>query len=138
MVSEPYPPRIEARTPKKRISFEQQILLRTAFILLPSFAVMTILLWTRDYSTETRWTIVILIIFGAVGGFISLKDFVLRPLQTLSNMLSAIREEDFSFRARGGAHDDALGDLVLEVNALSEMMRQRRMGAMEAIALMKK
>jgi nitrogen fixation/metabolism regulation signal transduction histidine kinase len=94
-------------------------------------------LWTNDYSGQTRWTAVILLGLFALAMAFSLRDFVLRPLQTVSNMLSAIREEDFSFRARGGTHDDALGELVLEVNALSEMMRQRRLGAMEAIALMK-
>jgi nitrogen fixation/metabolism regulation signal transduction histidine kinase len=80
---------------------------------------------------------VILLAIFALGMVLNLQEFVLRPLQTLSNMLAAIREEDFSFRARGATHEDALGELVIEVNALSDMLRQRRLGAMEAIALMK-
>jgi two-component system, NtrC family, nitrogen regulation sensor histidine kinase NtrY len=120
-----------------RLNFERRILLRTLLLWLPTFAVMIILLWVNDYSGQTRWTAVILLGLFALAMAFSLRDFVLRPLQTVSNMLSAIRKEDFSFRARGGTHEDALGELVLEVNALSEMMRQRRLGAMEAIALMK-
>jgi nitrogen fixation/metabolism regulation signal transduction histidine kinase len=104
---------------------------------LPAFIAAVALLWAGDYSSETRWSVVIVLVLFGIGFSVALKDFVLRPLQTLSNMLAAIREEDFSFKARGGTHDDALGELVLEVNALSEMMRQRRLGAMEAIALMK-
>jgi nitrogen fixation/metabolism regulation signal transduction histidine kinase len=120
-----------------RLNFESRILLRAILLWLPTFAVMILLLWLNDYSGQTRWTAVILLGIFALGMAFSLREFVLRPLQTVSNMLSAIREEDFSFRARGGTHEDALGELVLEVNALSEMMRQRRLGAMEAIALMK-
>ena len=30
-----------------------------------------------------------------------LHDHIIRPLQTLSNVVSALREEDYSFRARG-------------------------------------
>ena len=121
----------------RRLSFERRILLRAILLWLPTFAVMALVLWLNDYSNQTRWTAVILLGLFALGMAFSLRELVLRPLQTVSNMLSAIREEDFSFRARGGTHEDALGELVLEVNALSEMMRQRRLGAMEAIALMK-
>jgi nitrogen fixation/metabolism regulation signal transduction histidine kinase len=120
-----------------RLNFERRIILRTLLLWLPTFIVMVILLWMNDYSGQTRWTAVIMLGLFALAMAFSLREFVLRPLQTVSNMLSAIREEDFSFRARGGTHEDALGELVLEVNALSEMMRQRRLGAMEAIALMK-
>jgi two-component system, NtrC family, nitrogen regulation sensor histidine kinase NtrY len=121
----------------RRLNFERRILVRAILLWLPTFAVMILLLWSNDYSGQTRWTAVLLLGVFALGMAFSLREFVLRPLQTVSNMLSAIREEDFSFRARGGTHEDALGELVLEVNALSEMMRQRRLGAMEAIALMK-
>jgi nitrogen fixation/metabolism regulation signal transduction histidine kinase len=120
-----------------RLNFEQRILLRAILIWLPTFAVLILVLWMNDYSSQARWTAVILLGLFALGMAFALKDLVLRPLQTVSNMLASIREEDFSFKARGGGFDDALGELVQEVNALSEMMRQRRMGALEAISLLK-
>ena len=46
----------------------------------------------------------------------------MRPLQTLSNLLAALREEDFSFKARGTRGDDALSHALLEVNALASPM----------------
>jgi len=58
-------------------------------------------------------------------------------LQTLSNLLAALREEDFSLRARGARSDDAMGEVIIEVNALSETLRQQRTGAMEATALLR-
>jgi len=44
---------------------------------------------------------------------------IVRPLQTLANVVAALREDDYSFRARGGQRSDALGDLALEVNRLA-------------------
>jgi nitrogen fixation/metabolism regulation signal transduction histidine kinase len=60
------------------------------------------------------------------------------PLRTLSNLLSALREEDYSLRARGGRPDDSMGEVLLEVNALSDALRGRRLGALEATALLRK
>jgi two-component system, NtrC family, nitrogen regulation sensor histidine kinase NtrY len=61
---------------------------------------------------------------------------LIHPLRTLANMQSALREGDFSFRVRGARSGDALGELMLEVNTLSQMLREQRLGAMEAGALL--
>ena len=98
--------------------------------------VSIILLWLGDYSDSTRWTITVLITILWLGFAFSVRANVVHPLQTLSNMQSALREGDFSFRVRGAKSGDALGELMLEVNALSEMLREQRLGAMEASALL--
>ena len=66
-----------------------------------------------------------------------LREAVVRPLQTLSNLLAALREEDFSFRARTAAAGRA-GPRLREVNALAETLREQRLGALEATALLRK
>jgi PAS domain S-box-containing protein len=68
---------------------------------------------------------------------IMLRDKVVRPLQTLSNMLAALREGDYSIRARGAERDDALGLAFLESNLLGETLRAQRLGAMEATTLLR-
>ncbi len=62
----------------------------------------------------------------------------MRPLQTLSNMLAAIREQDYSLRARRANADDALGLAMLELNSLMAELRARRLGALEATALLRR
>lgn len=62
-------------------------------------------------------------------------DTVARPLQTLSNIVAALREDDFSFRARGARRGDALGDLALEINTLAGTMQLQRNAAMDALQL---
>jgi two-component system nitrogen regulation sensor histidine kinase NtrY len=60
------------------------------------------------------------------------------PLQTLANVVAALREEDYSFRARGAIADDALGELSLEVNALADLLADQRIRAIEATALLRR
>jgi two-component system, NtrC family, nitrogen regulation sensor histidine kinase NtrY len=60
-----------------------------------------------------------------------------RPLQTMSNLLAALREGDYSIRARGARADDALGEVLLEINQLGETLRVQRLGAFEATALLR-
>jgi PAS domain S-box-containing protein len=78
----------------------------------------------------------VLLAFG--GGILALRERVVRPLQTLSNMLAAIREQDYSLRARRANADDALGLAMLELNSLMAELRSRRLGALEATALLRR
>src|SRR4051812_8441486 len=125
------------RTQKSKLNFEHRVFLRALLIWLPSFVLLVILCWRIDLSPLTRWTVVLLLAAAALAAAFRLKNFVLRPLRTLSNMLSAIREEDYSVKARGGGHEDALSQLVLETNALAESLRERQYRDIEAGALMK-
>ncbi|MGH9597045.1 MAG: sensor histidine kinase, partial [Edaphobacter sp.] len=59
-------------------------------------------------------------------------------LRTLANVVAALREDDYSFRARGGQRNDALGDLALEVNRLAGTLQGQRAGALEAMALVER
>src|SRR5438034_6984422 len=95
------------------------------------------LLWFGEYTPRVQWTCTVLVVAFWWGIAFALQDTVVRPLQTLSNLLAALREEDFSFRARGG-REDPLGEAMSEVNALAETLRQQRLGALEATALLRK
>ena len=68
---------------------------------------------------------------------VRLARHVTYPLQTISNLLAALREGDVSIRARGADADDALGIVMLEINALSDTLRTQRLGAQEATALLR-
>lgn len=76
----------------------------------------------------------LLIYFSLVSA--SLIDGLMRPLQTLSNVVSSLREGDYSFRARGAASPDALGELAAEINALADLLQKQRVRSLEATALL--
>jgi nitrogen fixation/metabolism regulation signal transduction histidine kinase len=67
----------------------------------------------------------------------AVRERVVFPLQTLANLLGALREGDFSVRGRSPRPDDALGEVMREVNTLGSTLREQRLGAMEATTLLR-
>jgi two-component system nitrogen regulation sensor histidine kinase NtrY len=127
------------RKPKKtaRLSYEGKITLLTFAAVGPAIIVALALLWFGDHTPKVHWTLTILIV-GCFAAFIwSVREHTVRPLQTMSNLLAALREGDYSIRARGARGDSALGEVLLEVNSLGETLRQQRLGAFEATALLR-
>ena len=125
------------RRSRLRLTHEHRILALALLCGLGGVLVSLLLLWTGDYSSKLRWTLALLVVGAWLGTALVLRERVVRPLQTISNMLAALREGDFSIRARGARRDDALGLALLEVNALGETLRTQRLGALEATALLR-
>ncbi len=121
----------------KRLPHENRVLLLALAAGAAGVLVSMILLWTGDFTPKVQWTVTILVVVFWLSFAFSVRGAVIRPLQTLSNMQAALREGDFSLRARGAATEDALGELLLEVNALAESLHEQRLGAMEATALLR-
>ena len=126
------------RSPRRRMRFEIRMLYFALFAGFPAVLVTVLLLWFGEYSDPTRWTLTSLVVVFWLGAAVSLRSHLVYPLQTLSNLLSALREEDYSLRARGARPDDALGEVLVEVNALGDVLRGRRLGSLEATALLRK
>jgi nitrogen fixation/metabolism regulation signal transduction histidine kinase len=127
------------RPPKlSRLNFDTRITLMALAISLPGVVVAELLLWLGSYSLELKWTVTLFIGLAWLIGTSTLHGMVIRPLQTISNMVAAIREEDFSFRLRGGSREDSLADLIYEINALANRMQVQKVSALEATALLKK
>lgn len=74
----------------------------------------------------------------SVLGIFWLQSSSARRLRTVSSVLSAYREGDFSIRARKTAGDPALNDVFVELNHLGDTLRSHRLGEMEAWALLRK
>jgi PAS domain S-box-containing protein len=95
-------------------------------------------LWRGDFPLRVRLTFTLFAVGAWLLGALLLRERVVRPLQTISNLLAALREGDYSIRARGASADDALGLALLEVNALSETLRAQRLRELEATALLRR
>jgi nitrogen fixation/metabolism regulation signal transduction histidine kinase len=96
------------------------------------------LLAAGDYSAKVTWTVGALVVVVWLAVSAAVRERVLRPLQTSSNLVAALREGDFSVRGRGARLGDPLGELMLELNELSAVLREERLGSLEAGALLKK
>ncbi len=120
------------------VRHDHRIVLMALLAGLPGIAVSLGFLWLGPYSARLQWTVSIFL-FGSWFGFTyALRERVVRPLQTLSNMLAALREGDFSIRVRGAGTRGPLAITYLEANALEEVLREQRLGAVEATALLRK
>src|SRR5436309_3414429 len=123
--------------PNSRLRFDQRILLLALAAGLPAALVALILLCTGDYTPKVQWTLTVFIIGVWTGCSFCVRHRVVLPLQTLSNLLAALRESDFSIRARGASGNDPLGAVMLEVNVLASTLHDQRLGALEASALLR-
>jgi nitrogen fixation/metabolism regulation signal transduction histidine kinase len=117
---------------------DRRIVLFAVLASLPAMSVALGFVWLGPYSGRVQWTVTVLLVGSWAGFTYALRERVVRPLQTLANMLAALREGDFSIRARGAGTQDSLALAYLEVNALEEVLREQRIGAVEATALLRK
>lgn len=105
---------------------------------LPAVLTACWLLWTGEHPLRVRLTFSLLAVGVWLVGAALVRERVARPLQTISNLLAALREGDYSIRARGAGADDALGLALLEVNVLSDTLRGQRLRELEATALLRR
>ncbi len=103
----------------------------------PAVAIVMWALWRGDYTPKVQWTLTLVIAGCWLGFAIAVQVRVVRPLQTMANLLSALREGDFSVRARGARRDEPLGDVMAEINTLSRTLQEQRLSALEATALLR-
>ena len=125
------------RREKPPAPHERRVLQLALLAGLPGIVVSLALLWRDHHSAKVQWTLGLIVVGAWLITAYVLRERIVRPLQTLSNMLAALREGDYSIRARGAERDDALGLAYLEANLLGETLRTQRLGAMEATALLR-
>ena len=119
------------------LNHERRVFVLSLVAGLPAVVASLVLLHYGEYSTKVTWTVGTFIVGTWLIVSLIVRERVVRPLQTLSNMLAALREGDFSLRARSTLSDDALALALLEVNTLGNTLQAQRLGAMEVTALLR-
>jgi nitrogen fixation/metabolism regulation signal transduction histidine kinase len=121
-----------------RLTHDRRVLLLALAAGVPGVLATFLLLRFGGYEPKVVWTLGGLVTIVWLALAFSVQSDVIHPLRTLSNLLAALREEDYSFRARRTRGDDALSQAMSEVNALAATLREQRLGALEATALLRK
>src|ERR1700731_5057279 len=119
------------RKGRRRITHETRLTLLSAAAVGTAVLIALGMLWLGDSSAKVQWTLTLVIASFFFGFISSAREHIVHPLQTMTNLLAALREGDYSIRARGAREDDALGEALLEVNLLGETLRGQRLGAFE-------
>jgi two-component system nitrogen regulation sensor histidine kinase NtrY len=130
-----------ARKPPRRrvrLLYERRVSLFSFFVALPALLTAGIFVWLQPWTLQSKLSLIFAELFVWWLLAMALQEQTTRPLQTLANVIAALREEDYSFRARGAVADDALGELSIEVNALANLLADQQIRAIEATALLRR
>ncbi len=105
---------------------------------LPAVVIALVLLARAEIPTRDAWALGAVVVVSWLGFAAALQGETVRALQTIENLVGAIREGDYSFRGRLRGGDDPLSGVLREINALGRSLREGRLDAMEASALLEK
>ena len=117
--------------------YERRVVVTALLALAPVVTAALLLAFTGDFSFKARATTLFFVALSAFIATYVLREQLTYPLRTLSNLIAALREEDYSLRSRQARPDDALGEVLAELNALASMMQSRKLEAVEALALLR-
>lgn len=122
----------------RRLTHDQRILALALAAGLPGLAVSGVMLWQSPMAPLFKGTLygLLVVVWLAVARLAQVR--VIRPLQVLANITAGLREGHFTMRAREDEGSDVLGSVRRELNALSESLKEQRLGALEADALLKR
>ena len=121
-----------------RLNHESRVLLFSLLAGLPAVVACILLLVFGSYGPRLQWSIASFVVFFWLAVGFTIRERVANPLRTLASLLEAIREGDYSIRARVEDATEPLGEVLAQVNAMAETLRHQRLGALEATALLRK
>jgi nitrogen fixation/metabolism regulation signal transduction histidine kinase len=121
-----------------KVGHDTRVLLLALLAGLPGVLCTAILLAAKGFSGRAQWTLDLLVVFFWLGFGFAARGRVAGPLRTLANLLEAMREGDYSIRARVENPKEPLGEVMQQVNAMAATLRDQRLGAVEATALLRK
>lgn len=115
--------------------FEYRVAAATLASLSPLALTVAAILFGEPHSFAARASVIVAGIVSLWILIVAIRAQTTYPLRTFANLISALREEDYSIRARSAGRDDGLGDIARELNLLTASLRTRRFGEVEAAAL---
>jgi PAS domain S-box-containing protein len=117
------------------IAFQNRLALIVLGMGLPATAVAMWFSVRHAPTPELRVICVTILFLFWIGCALAVRRRLMFPLQTLANLIEAVRAGDYTLRGRRAARGDTLGEVVREINKLGETLQQQRLESLEATAL---
>jgi len=124
------------RRMRRRRSAVRRAWLYCLLLTLPTLLFVAVYFYQKEISLAPALLLAGCLVLYLLVVAAALVEGLVRPIQTLSNVVSSLREGDYSFRARGSGTGDAFGELAAEVNALADLLQKQRVRSLEATALL--
>jgi len=121
-----------------RIPFETRVFWYGVLVGAPGLLGLAIALKRLQVEPAIWMSVFVPILLLTLALAARLRNRVVFPLYTLSNLLEALREGDFSLRGTRAQRGDAVGEVIWEVNTLSQTLREQRLKVEETAALLGK
>ncbi|MGB6691316.1 MAG: ATP-binding protein [Terracidiphilus sp.] len=126
----------DKRVRRRRRSAVRRAWLHSFLLSLPGLIFAAILMYQAQLTAAPIILLSVCLLLYLLLLCAAMIEGMVRPLQTLSNVVASLREGDYSFRARGAGSPDALGELAKEINALADLLQRQRVRSLEATALL--
>jgi two-component system, NtrC family, nitrogen regulation sensor histidine kinase NtrY len=136
-----FPMRSKTRSSRKSrplIPFARRLLFSVLGAGFPAVALALVLLWSSSYALDHKLEGTAFTLLSWLGLSFSVQQSFIHSLRVLANVVSSIKEEDFSLRATGAMKGDALGELAIEINSLARALEEQRLGTLEGASLLRK
>lgn len=117
------------------LSYDFRVRLLLLAFAMPSLGFAGMLVWRQTGSVHLTLAAVSALMLMLLLASVILLRTLTRPLQTLANVVSALRDGDFSLRARSARHGSSLGDLASEVNQLADTLQAQMSTARDALTV---
>jgi nitrogen fixation/metabolism regulation signal transduction histidine kinase len=121
-----------------RWNYETRLLAGSLVVSAPALLALAIALWFATGDAGRAFWIWITIALVTLALIFEARRRAVYPLNTLSNLLEALREGDYSLRGSRAQRGDAIGEVVIEINTLSQTLREQRLAFEEKSALLAK
>jgi nitrogen fixation/metabolism regulation signal transduction histidine kinase len=125
-------------TRRRALRFQNRVLAIALAAAAPAWVTAAVLLARTALEPALKWALIVGLAGVTLLGLLALRQRVVRPLQSLANMLEALREGDYSLRGRNVDPADSVGEVMIEVNSLSRTLYDQRLEALEAGYLLQK
>jgi two-component system nitrogen regulation sensor histidine kinase NtrY len=121
-----------------KLGHETRVLLLALAGGLPAIVACVILMAVGKHELRSQITVDSFVILLWLSFCFAARARIAGPLRTLANLLEALREGDYSIRARVENPKEPLGEVMQQVNAMAATLRDQRLGALEATTLLRK
>ena len=127
----------EKKMKQKKGSFEAQLTQLSLSACLPFFF---LLLWLMIYAEISIYLTLLTFLLGSLNILYCHNEIHQKSsyqFRSLSNLLEAMNQGDYSVRARASHGNEALNELVVSINNLSERLNEQRINMVESQLLLK-
>ena len=121
-----------------RWGYETRLFVGALIVAMPGLLTLLVLLWSQHQLRA--WALPVSIVISLLTMILAfeMRRRAVYPLRTMSNLLEALREGDYSLRGSAARRGDAIGEVVIEINTLAQTLREQRLAVEEKSALLAK